>query len=82
MPAVQAGGRPTSTGSPPRLSRSALGSRRTLATALTRRGPDLATLTSRLIKLQGGLFLRAIVDTEAAANNQTGPDLSNVRSIA
>ncbi len=42
----------------------------------------LATLTSRLIKLQGGLVLRAIVDTDAAANNQTGPDLSNVRSIA
>ena len=41
----------------------------------------LATLTSRLIKLQGGLFLRAIVDTDAAANNQTGADLSNVRSI-
>ncbi len=42
----------------------------------------LATLTSGLIKLQGGLILRAIVDTDAAANNQTGPDLSNVRSIA
>jgi hypothetical protein len=42
----------------------------------------LATLTSRLIKLQGGLFLRAIVDTDAAANNQTGADRSNVRSIA
>ena len=42
----------------------------------------LATLTSRLIKLQGGLFLRVIVDTDAAANNQTGADLSNVRSIA
>ena len=41
----------------------------------------LATLTSRLIKLQGGLLLRAIVDTDAAAN-QTGADLSNVRSIA
>jgi hypothetical protein len=42
----------------------------------------LATLTSRLIKLQGGLVLRAIVDTDAAANNQPGADLSNVRSIA
>jgi hypothetical protein len=42
----------------------------------------LATLTSRLIKLQGGLFLRAIVDTDAAANDQPGADLSNVRSIA
>ena len=42
----------------------------------------LATLTSRLIKLQGGLFLRAIVDTDAAANKQPGADLSNVRSIA
>ena len=42
----------------------------------------LATLTSRLIKLQGGLVLRAIVDTDAAANNQTGADRSNVRSIA
>jgi hypothetical protein len=42
----------------------------------------LATLTSRLIKLQGGLVLRAIVDTDAAANNQAGADLSNVRSIA
>jgi len=42
----------------------------------------LATLTSRLIRLQGGLFLRAIVDTDAGANNQTGADLSNVRSIA
>src|SRR3954452_13712121 len=42
----------------------------------------LATLTSRLIKLQGGLILRAIVDTDAAANNQPDADLSNVRSIA
>ena len=42
----------------------------------------LATLTSRLIKLQGGLVLRAIVDTDAAANHQSGADLSNVRSIA
>src|SRR3954468_9985219 len=42
----------------------------------------LATLTSRLIKLQGGLVLRAIVDTDAAANNQPDADLSNVRSIA
>jgi hypothetical protein len=42
----------------------------------------LATLTSRLIKLQGSLFLRAIVDTDAAANNLTGPDRSNVRFIA
>src|SRR3954451_9530585 len=42
----------------------------------------LATLTSRLIKLQGGLVLRAIVDTDAAANNQPDTDLSNVRSIA
>src|SRR3954451_7519375 len=42
----------------------------------------LATLTSRLIKLQGGLVLRAIVDTDAAANNQPDVDLSNVRSIA
>jgi hypothetical protein len=42
----------------------------------------LGTLASRLIKLQGGLFLRVIVDTDAAANNQTGADLSNVRSIA
>src|SRR5436305_357756 len=37
----------------------------------------LATLTSRLIKLQGGLVLRAIVDTDGAANNQTDADLSN-----
>src|SRR5436305_1888776 len=36
----------------------------------------LATLTSRLIKLQGGLVLRAIVDTDGAANNQTDADLS------
>jgi hypothetical protein len=42
----------------------------------------LGTLASRLIKLQGGLFLRAIVDTDAAANKQSGADLSNVRSIA
>ena len=42
----------------------------------------LGTLASRLIKLQGGLVLRAIVDTDAAANNQAGADLSNVRSIA
>ena len=42
----------------------------------------LATLTSTLVKLQGGLFLRAIVDTDAAANKQSGADLSNVRSIA
>jgi hypothetical protein len=42
----------------------------------------LATLTSRLIKLPGGLFLRAIVDTDAAANNQTSADLPNVRSLA
>jgi hypothetical protein len=42
----------------------------------------LGTLASRLIKLQGGLVLRAIVDTDAAANKQTGGDLSNVRSIA
>jgi hypothetical protein len=42
----------------------------------------LRTLTSRLIKLQGGLVLRAIVDTDAAANNQPDADLSNVRSIA
>jgi hypothetical protein len=41
-----------------------------------------ATLTSRLVQLQGGLFLRAIVDTDAAANNQPAADLSNVRSIA
>jgi hypothetical protein len=42
----------------------------------------LGTLASRLIKLQGGLVLRAIVDTDAAANKQPGADLSNVRSIA
>jgi hypothetical protein len=42
----------------------------------------LATLTSRLVKLQGGLLLRAIVDTDAAANNRTGADRSNERSIA
>jgi hypothetical protein len=42
----------------------------------------LATLTSRLVKLQGGLFLRAIVDTDAAANAQPSADRSNVRSIA
>ena len=41
----------------------------------------LATLTSRLIKLQGGLLLRAIVDTDATANFSTRPDPSNVRSI-
>jgi hypothetical protein len=34
------------------------------------------------VQLQGGLFLRAIVDTDAAANNQPAADLSNVRSIA
>ena len=42
----------------------------------------LTTLTSRLVKLQGGLLLRAIVDTDAAANSQLPADLSNVRSIA
>jgi hypothetical protein len=42
----------------------------------------LATLTSRLVKLQGGLVLRAIVDTDGSANKQSGADLSNVRSIA
>lgn len=42
----------------------------------------LATLASRLVKLQGGLFLRAIVDTDAAANSEPAPDRSNVRSIA
>ena len=42
----------------------------------------LATLTSRLVKLQGGLFLRAIVDTDAAADGESGADRSNVRSIA
>jgi len=38
-------------------------------------------LTSALIKLQGGLFLRAIVTTEHAAET-TPVDMSNVRSIA
>ena len=42
----------------------------------------LATLASRLVKLQGGLFLRAIVDTDAAANDKPVVDRSNVRSIA
>ena len=42
----------------------------------------LATLTSRLVKLQGGLVLHAIVDTDAAANAQPPADRSNVRSIA
>ena len=42
----------------------------------------LGTLASRLIKLQGGLFLRAIVDTDAAANKQSAADPSNVRSTA
>ncbi|MGK5112256.1 MULTISPECIES: hypothetical protein [unclassified Geodermatophilus] len=42
----------------------------------------LVTLASRLVKLQGGLFLRAIVDTDAAANRRSTADLSNVRSIA
>ena len=45
-------------------------------------GRYLATLISRLVKLQGGLFLRAIVDTDAAANAQPSADRSNVRSIA
>ncbi|MFP5369709.1 MAG: hypothetical protein ACLGI3_03045 [Actinomycetes bacterium] len=40
----------------------------------------LATLTSRLVKLQGGLFLRAITDTEA--NGRPIAERSNVRSIA
>jgi hypothetical protein len=42
----------------------------------------LATLTSRLVKLQGGLVLRAIVDTDAAAQAQPSADRSNVRFIA
>src|SRR4051794_2846638 len=42
----------------------------------------LRTLTSRLIKLQGGLVLRAIVDTDAAANNQPDADPSNARPTA
>jgi hypothetical protein len=42
----------------------------------------LTTLASRLVKLQGGLLLRAIVDTDAAANNRPSADLANVRSIA
>jgi hypothetical protein len=42
----------------------------------------VATLTSRLVKLQGGLFLRAIFDTDAAAHAQPLADRSNVRSIA
>jgi hypothetical protein len=41
-----------------------------------------ATLTSRLVQLQGGLFLRAVVDTDAAADRQRDADLLNVRSIA
>ena len=41
----------------------------------------VATLASRLVKLQGGLVLRAIVTTDGSANElATVP--SNVRSIA
>ena len=41
----------------------------------------LATLASRLVKLQGGLVLRAIVDTEDGAD-QAAARPSNVRFIA
>jgi len=40
----------------------------------------LATLTSRLVKLQGGLVLRAILTTSDVPT--TAADRSNVRSIA
>ena len=40
----------------------------------------LATLTSRLVKLQGGLALRAILTTSDVPT--TAADRSNVRSIA
>jgi hypothetical protein len=41
----------------------------------------VAELTSRLVKLQGGLLLRAIVTTDASVAEVT-VDRSNVRSIA
>lgn len=42
----------------------------------------LATVGSRLAKLQGGLFLRAIVTTDAEVVAERPADRSNVRSIA
>ncbi|MGY1642259.1 hypothetical protein ACI782_14210 [Geodermatophilus sp. SYSU D00703] len=42
----------------------------------------LATLTSRVVKLQGGLFLRAIVDTDAATPAQPSPGRSDALSTA
>ncbi len=41
----------------------------------------VTTLTSRLVELQGGLVLKAVVGTDAAAKPEAS-DLSNVRSIA
>jgi len=41
----------------------------------------LTTLASRLVKLQGGLLLRAVVTTDAAVQAPV-TDRSNVRSIA
>jgi hypothetical protein len=43
----------------------------------------LARLTSRVMKLQGGLVLRAIVDTDSlAGTDDPAADRSNVHSIA
>jgi len=41
----------------------------------------LANVTSRLIKLQGGLLLKAIVTTQGSANEVTATE-SNIRYIA
>ena len=41
----------------------------------------VAQLTSRLVKLQGGLLLRAIITTDIRVQAELG-DRSNVRSIA
>ena len=41
----------------------------------------VANVTSRLIKLQGGLLLKAIVTTDGSANEVTATE-SNVRYIA
>lgn len=42
----------------------------------------VATLASRLVKLQGGLVLRAIVTADAVTEGETAYASSNVRSIA
>ena len=41
----------------------------------------VSTLASRVVKLKGGLLLRAILTTDLAVPART-PDLSNVRAIA